>query len=125
MECTPFPSSNRADRCANLRGPLLRCQGIVSHRCLNQPWRARSAAEPPDEVRVGIDLGEVVVEGGRVYGDCVNIAARVQQVAPPGGIYLAGTAYDHLGVALPLRFEYMGERAVRSIDKPQRLYRVE
>jgi len=75
--------------------------------------------------RVGIDLGEVLVEGGRIYGDCVNIAARVQQVAPAGSIYLAGSAYDHIDTALPLRLEYLGEREVRNIDKPQRLYRVE
>lgn len=75
--------------------------------------------------RVGIDLGEVLIEEGRVYGDCVNIAARVQQVAPAGSIYLAGAAYDHIDGAMPLRFEYLGERAIRSIDEPQRIYRVE
>ena len=75
--------------------------------------------------RIGIDLGEALVMGGRVYGDCVNIAARVQELAPPGSIYLAGSAYDHLDGALPVRFEDLGERAVRNIVRAQRLYRVE
>jgi adenylate cyclase len=76
------------------------------------------------EFRVGIDLGHVIVESGRIYGDCVNIAARVQQGAPPGSISVAGSAYDQIDDVLPLRFEYLGERAVKNIDKPQRVYRV-
>jgi len=75
--------------------------------------------------RIGIDLGEVVIEDGRLYGDCVNIAARVQQLALPGTIYLAGSAYDNIDPALPLRLDYLGERAVRNIHEPQRLYGVQ
>ena len=76
------------------------------------------------EFRVGIDLGHVVMDGQRIYGDCVNIAARVQQSALPGGVCLAGTAYDQLEYAPPLRFDYLGERLVKNIDQPQRIYRV-
>jgi class 3 adenylate cyclase len=76
------------------------------------------------EFRVGIDLGHVIVEGGRIYGDCVNIAARVQQDAPPGSICVAGAAYDDIDDALPVRFEYLGEHVVKNIAKPQRVYRV-
>jgi adenylate cyclase len=94
---------------------------------IQRELETQNAGLPPNrrlKFRVGIDLGEVLVEGGRVYGDCVNIAARVQQVAPAGSIYLAGSAYDQLD-AWPLRCEYLGERMVRSIERPQRLYCVE
>lgn len=86
---------------------------------------ARLPASRRLEFRVGIDLGNVVVEGERIYGDCVNIAARVQESASPGSVCLAGTAYDLVDRALlPLQFEYLGERQVKNIDKPQRIYRV-
>lgn len=87
----------------------------------------RNAALPPSRrmtFRIGIDLGDVLVEAGRVYGNCVNIAARVQQVASAGSVYVAGAAYDDLDDRLPLDLEYLGEQSVRSIDTPQRLYRV-
>lgn len=76
--------------------------------------------------RVGIDLGDVlVVEDGRIYGNCVNIAARMQEVAAPGSICVAGTAYDHIErAASPSGFEYLGERFVKNIDASQRVYRV-
>jgi adenylate cyclase len=74
--------------------------------------------------RVGIDLGEVIVVDGRIYGDCVNVAARVQQIAPAGSIYLAGSAYDEIDAAVPLHLEALGERSFRNIDSPRRLYQV-
>jgi adenylate cyclase len=77
------------------------------------------------QFRVGIDLGPVLVDGERIYGDCVNIAARMQEAALPGSICLAGSAYDQVDGALPLRFEYLGERTVKNIERPQRVYRVE
>jgi len=77
------------------------------------------------QFRVGIDLGPVLVEGERIYGECVNIAARVQEAASPGSVCVAGSAYDQIAGALALRFEYLGERTVKNIEKPQRLYRVE
>jgi adenylate cyclase len=77
------------------------------------------------EFRVGIDLGNVVVDGERIYGDCVNIAARVQQSARPGSVCLAGAAYDQIESLVPWSFKYLGEQLVKSFDKPQRIYRVE
>ncbi len=88
----------------------------------------RNAALPPHrriEFRVGIDLGEVLVEGSHIYGDCVNVAARVQELAAPGGICLAGSAFDHIDGSLPLRFEYLGERTVKNIEWPLRIYRLD
>ncbi len=74
--------------------------------------------------RIGINLGDVIEEGDRLYGDGVNIASRVESLAEEGGISLSGTAYDQLGKKLPLGYEYLGEQSVKNIDKPVRVYRV-
>ena len=86
-----------------------------------------NAVLPPSrrlEFRVGIDLGNVLVEDGRIYGDCVNIAARVQQMAAPGSVCLAASAYDQIDAALPLRFEYLGQHMFKNMDTPLGIYRV-
>jgi len=77
------------------------------------------------EFRVGIDLGDVLVHEGRIYGNCVNNAARVQSIAQPGSVCIAGSAYDRMDAALPVQFEYLGEHVVRNMDKPLRVYRVD
>jgi adenylate cyclase len=74
--------------------------------------------------RIGINLGDVVEEGKRIYGDGVNVAARVESLAEGGGISISGTAYDQLGKKLPLGYEYLGEQTVKNIEKPVRVYRI-
>jgi adenylate cyclase len=74
--------------------------------------------------RIGINLGDVVEEGEVIYGDGVNVAARVESLAEGGGISISGTAYDQLGKKLPLGYEYLGEQTVKNIEKPVRVYRV-
>ena len=75
--------------------------------------------------RVGINLGDVIEqEDGTIYGDGVNVAARLQQLAEPGGICISGTAFDHVGDKLPLQFKFIGEQSVKNIAKPVRAYRV-
>jgi class 3 adenylate cyclase len=89
--------------------------------------RVRNAGLPPHrrmQFRVGIDFGDVLVEDGRLFGDCVNVATRVQEVAAPGTICLAGSAFDRIDGSLPLRTEYLGERVVKNIEKPLRIYQV-
>jgi adenylate cyclase len=76
------------------------------------------------EFRIGINLGDVVEEGERIYGDGVNIAARIEGLAEGGGICISGTAFDQIGKRLPLGYEFMGEQEVKNIDKPVRVYRV-
>jgi adenylate cyclase len=76
------------------------------------------------EFRIGINLGDVVEEGERIYGDGVNIAARIEGLAEGGGICISGTAFDHVGKRLPLGYQYMGEQVVKNIEKPVRVYRV-
>ena len=75
--------------------------------------------------RVGVNLGDVIEHAdGSIYGDGVNIAARLQALAEPGGICLSGTAYDHIKNKLPLDFDALGEKSVKNIAEPVRVYRV-
>jgi class 3 adenylate cyclase len=90
--------------------------------------RVRNAALPPHrrlQLRIGIDTGEVLVERGRLYGNCVNLATRVQELASPGRICLAGSALDHLEGLSSLRVEDLGERTVKHFDRPLRIYQID
>jgi len=74
--------------------------------------------------RIGVNLGDVIHEvDGDLYGDGVNIAARLQTLADPGGICISGTAYDHLQGKLDCDYEFLGERALKNMERPVRLYR--
>jgi adenylate cyclase len=76
------------------------------------------------QFRIGINLGDVLQEGGRIYGDGVNIAARIESLAEAGGISISGTVYDAIENKIGLEYEYLGEQEVKNIDKPVRVYRV-
>jgi len=82
----------------------------------------------PDEkrmrFRIGINLGDVMVEGDDVYGDGVNIAARLQQLAEPGGILISGPVYDQVHNKLSLGFARLGHQQVKNIANPIVSYRV-
>jgi len=87
----------------------------------------RNAELPEDrrmEFRIGINMGDVVEEGDRLYGDGINIAARMESLAPAGGICIAGTVYDAVEKKLGLKYEYLGEKEVKNIETPVRVYRV-
>ena len=76
------------------------------------------------EFRIGINLGDVIDEDGRIYGDGVNIAARVESLSQAGGICLSGRAYDQVANKLGLEYEDLGEHQVKNISTPMRVYRV-
>jgi len=76
------------------------------------------------EYRIGINLGDVVEEDDRIYGDGVNIAARIEALAEGGGICISGTVYDQIENKLDLKFENLGEHTVKNIAKPVRVYKV-
>ena len=84
--------------------------------------------EVPDDKRVqfriGLNLGEVIVDRGEVYGNGVNVAARLETLAEPGGICVSGTVVDAIGTKLPLSYDFLGEQPVKNIDKPVRAYQV-
>lgn len=82
---------------------------------------------PPDrrmEIRIGINVGDVVVEGEDLFGDGVNVAARLEGLAEPGGICISGNAYEQVRDKLQTRFEDLGEQQVKNIDRPVQAYRV-
>jgi adenylate cyclase len=76
------------------------------------------------ELRIGINLGDVIVEGDDLYGDGVNIAARLEALADAGGVLVSNTVHDHMRDRLPFVFEDLGEQQVKNIAQPVRVYRV-
>jgi adenylate cyclase len=77
------------------------------------------------QFRIGINLGDVIHDEARVYGDGVNIAARLEGIAQPGGICISGTAYEHVHKKLPLAFTDIGEQQLKNIASAVRIYRIE
>jgi len=89
--------------------------------------KAENANLPPDrrmEFRIGVNLGDVMVEGDQIYGDGVNVAARLESLAEPGGICISRTVHENIRNKLPINFEDLGEQAVKNIAEPVRVYRV-
>jgi adenylate cyclase len=94
---------------------------------VQKEFQARNVESPENrrmEFRIGVNLGDVIEEGDRIYGDGVNIAARLEALADPGGICVSKTAFDHIESKLPLGYEYLGEQPVKNIPKPVGAYRV-
>ena len=75
------------------------------------------------EFRIGINLGDVIEEGERIFGDGVNIAARLEGLAEAGGICISGSAFEQIENKLPLHYDYLGEHEVKNITRPVRVYR--
>jgi adenylate cyclase len=75
------------------------------------------------EFRIGINVGDLIIEGDDIHGDGVNIAARLEGLCEPGGVYVSGTAYDQAAGKLDASFEDLGEQTVKNIAKPVRVYR--
>jgi adenylate cyclase len=82
------------------------------------------AAENRIEMRIGVNLGDVIVEGDDLYGDGINIAARIEALADPGGVFVSNTVHDHVRDRLRFLFEDLGEQQVKNITRPVRVYRV-
>ena len=89
---------------------------------------AERNAELPDkrkmEFRIGINLGDVIEEDGQIYGDGINIAARMEPLADPGGICITGRVYDQISNKLELGYEYLGGHKVKNISTPVRVYKI-
>jgi len=85
----------------------------------------RNAETPADgriELRIGVNLGDVIIEGNDIYGDGVNVAARLQELAAPGGITLSATAHEHVMAKVDIGFEDGGEHELKNIARPIRIY---
>ncbi|ULJ73005.1 adenylate/guanylate cyclase domain-containing protein [Rhizobium gallicum] len=112
-------------------GILVEFHSVVDAlRCaveVQQQKAKRDAVKPSEQrldFRIGVNLGDIIVEGDDIHGDGVNIADRIQALAVPGGIAISGTAYDHVKGKLPVGFTSLGEQKVKNIFEPIRVYRV-
>src|SRR5271167_1060819 len=89
--------------------------------------QAENAEVPPGrrmEFRIGVNLGDVVVEGEQIYGDGVNVAARLESLAEPGSIYISASIHEQIRNKLALGYEDLGEQHVKNIAEPVRVWRV-
>ncbi len=94
---------------------------------IQEELQTRNAELPENrrmDFRIGINLGDIIQEGTRIYGDGVNIAARIEGLAEPGGISISQNAHDQVENKLRLSYEYQGEHEVKNISKPVAVYRV-
>jgi adenylate cyclase len=107
-----FPSVIGATECA------VEIQTVMAARNEEVPESRRML------FRIGINLGDVIHDEHRIYGDGINIAARLEALAEPGGVLVSGTVYDHVRGKLPVTFEDMGERQVKNIEQPVRIYQL-
>ncbi len=94
---------------------------------IHEVIRAKNEELPEDRrmlFRIGVNLGDVIEEGDRIYGDGVNIAARLEGLAEAGGICISGSAHEQIENKLALGYEFLGEHTVKNIAKPVKVYRV-
>ena len=107
-----FPSTAAAISCA------LDIQAIMAERNADVPLDQRM------EYRIGVNLGDVMIEGDDVFGTGVNVAARLQELAEPGGIWISQAVHEQVRHSLDLRYEDQGEQRVKNISEPVRSYRI-
>ena len=86
---------------------------------------ARTADKQKLQFRIGLHVGDVIVEGDDIYGDGVNVAARLESIATPGSIVLSKQVHDHIGTNVPVDFTSLGEQSVKNISRPVEAYRVD
>ena len=94
---------------------------------IHEVIRAKNEELPEDRrmlFRIGVNLGDVIEEGDRIYGDGVNIAARLEGLAEAGGICISGSAHEQIKNKLALGYEYIGEHTVKNIAESLKVYRV-
>jgi adenylate cyclase len=72
--------------------------------------------------RVGINVGDIIVYGDDIFGDCVNVAARIENECEPGGVYLSDSAFEQVRGNVDFAFDDLGERSLKNIDRPVRLF---
>jgi adenylate cyclase len=108
-----FPSIVSAVECA------IAVQKLMAERNADVPEDRRMV------FRIGVNLGDVLIEGEDLLGDGVNIAARLEGIADPGGIYISASAYEHVRGKIDVQFADMGEQQLKNIARPVQVYRVQ
>jgi adenylate cyclase len=113
-------------------GMLIEFPSVVDAvRCaveMQKGMAERNLAEAPDrriDFRIGVNIGDIIIDGDDIHGDGVNIAARLESMAEPGGICISDSSYQQVRDKLAAEFEDIGERQLKNIARPVRLYRVE
>ena len=94
---------------------------------IQEELRIRNEDQPENrkmQFRIGINLGDVIEEGDRIYGDGINVAARVEGLSEGGGICISGTVYDSIRNKLSMSYDFLGEHNVKNIKEPVRIYRI-
>jgi adenylate cyclase len=112
-------------------GILIEFAGVVDAvACavtVQEGMAARNADVPEDKriiFRIGINIGDIIIDEADIHGDGVNVAARLEGLAQPGGICISGAAYEQVRGKLDVAFEDMGEQSLKNIERPVRVYRV-
>lgn len=96
--------------------------------CAIEVQRGMTNAEPQEAedrrlvFRIGVNLGDIMVDGEDIYGDGVNVAARLQSLADPGGVAISGTVREHIGSKVAVDFEGFGEHSVKNLERPVRVH---
>ena len=93
---------------------------------IQQGMAVRNASVPDDRrivLRIGVNLGDVIIEGDDIYGDGVNVAARLQELAEPSGVYISGMVFEQVDGKIDQQFADMGNQQIKNIAKPVRVYR--
>ena len=101
---------------------------VQSAVAVQQAIRAHNADLPAHRVmafRMGINLGDVIRKGRHLYGNSINIAARLESLAEAGGIHISGAVYDQVASRLKLPYVYLGEQVLKNISQPVRVYRID
>jgi TolB-like protein len=109
---------------------VLFASAVDASRCAVEVQRGmvgRNAEVPPEariEFRMGIEVGDIIIDGGSIHGDGVNVAARLEALAEPGGICISGRVQQDMHCRLDIAYQDMGEQQLKNIARPVRVYRV-
>jgi class 3 adenylate cyclase len=103
----------------------VRCAVEIQSAMQNRRFDGSNGKTIDLQFRMGINIGDVIADGDDLYGDGVNIAARLESIADPGGVCIAGSVYDQIKRKLDLGYEDMGEVEVKNIDEPLRAYKIQ
>ena len=102
-------------------------QAVECAVAIQKTMAERNAAIDPTrrmQLRIGINIGDVIFDEARIYGHGINVAARLEHLCVPGGVLVSGTAYDQLQGKLDLALDFVGDQRVKNISRPVRTYRV-
>jgi TolB-like protein/class 3 adenylate cyclase len=91
---------------------------------IQEKMAERSGAEPRIRFRIGINVGDIIIDGDDIFGDGVNVAARVENECEPGGVYVSGNAFEQIRGKTKFTFDDLGDRTLKNIDRPVRVYAV-